>query len=399
MKSAGTIGQLPQPGEPPGPLPPDIEIRTLSPGSSVREGKVVSLTLRAEGTLRDDYWEMHARKQGFTEADLAGDKRPGASKPREAMEQDAFLLGGARGEIVIQQEYPDTRRTDYSSIPKTRPRQEIIDPLHQDRPQTTQIPEIHTQAHHTAEYNRSVNKQSEMRTDYTNDMWRRPHEQPVLTVLNQPVSIGTAAANTPMSHATQPPYTKSEGMSQQQSGLIPIQSSQLIMTAPPFSTPIQAQNPSQSSTVRYVARVLSQPQSKPRSLSSGFTDRMLQMWPPTPQASQNVYTHNQQAQQSLHPPQSPMPKMRHSTTADSAQQGDMPYFGMPEMAQGYPAPSPCDHQTQRQYPDLLPDWSEERQLRGVQALERTTTHYHHLFSDDTREGLLVASPTASDSYL
>jgi hypothetical protein len=27
----------------------------------------------------------------------------------------------------------------------------------------------------------------------------------------------------------------------------------------------------------------------------------------------------------------------------------MPYFGMPEMAKGYPAPSLCDHQTQRQY--------------------------------------------------
>jgi chromatin structure-remodeling complex protein RSC7 len=270
---------------------------------------------------------------------------------------------------LISSEYPDTRRTDSSSILKTGPRQEITGPLCQDRSQPSAIPEIHTQAHHAAEYNRSVNRQSEMRTDYTNDIWRRPHEQPVFTALNQPVSIGTAAANIPMSHATQPPYTKSEGMSQQQSGLIPIQSSQPSMTAPPFSTPIQAQNPSQSSTVRYVARVPSQPQLKPRSLSSGFTARMLQMWPPTPQASQNVYTHNQQAQQSLHPPQSPMPKFRHLTTAGSAQQGDMPYFGMPEMAQGCPAPSPCDHQTQGQYmhkgstpsPAITQAWSGQQQ--------------------------------------
>jgi len=96
---------------------------------------------------------------------------------------------------------------------------------------------------------------------------------------------------------------------------------------------------------------------------------MLQMWPPTPQASQNVYTHNQQAQQSLHPPQSPMPKFRHLTTAGSAQQGDMPYFGMPEMAQGCPAPSPCDHQTQGQYmhkgstpsPAITQAWSGQQQ--------------------------------------
>ncbi|KAK7714179.1 hypothetical protein SLS64_004278 [Diaporthe eres] len=94
--------------------------------------------------VRDDYWETKARKQGFTEADLAGEKRPGASKAREAAaaaEQNASLLGGPQGEIVysnnpaqfggaphpqlIQQEYPDSRRTDYSSILKTGPRQEI----------------------------------------------------------------------------------------------------------------------------------------------------------------------------------------------------------------------------------------------------------------------------------
>ncbi|KAI7788969.1 RSC complex subunit Rsc7 [Diaporthe eres] len=128
--------------------------------------------------VRDDYWETKARKQGFTEADLAGEKRPGASKAREAAaaaEQNASLLGGPQGEIVysnnpaqfggaphpqlIQQEYPDSRRTDYSSILKTGPRQEITGPPYQDRSQPTAMPEIHAQAHHAAEYNRSVNQQ------------------------------------------------------------------------------------------------------------------------------------------------------------------------------------------------------------------------------------------------
>ncbi|KAG9249733.1 chromatin remodelling complex Rsc7/Swp82 subunit-domain-containing protein [Emericellopsis atlantica] len=36
--------------------------------------------------VRDDYWEQHARMQGFTETDLAGEKRPGAAKDREAVE-------------------------------------------------------------------------------------------------------------------------------------------------------------------------------------------------------------------------------------------------------------------------------------------------------------------------
>jgi hypothetical protein len=34
--------------------------------------------------VRDDYWELKARKQGFTEEDLAGEKRPGATKARDA---------------------------------------------------------------------------------------------------------------------------------------------------------------------------------------------------------------------------------------------------------------------------------------------------------------------------
>ncbi|KAH8788749.1 chromatin remodelling complex Rsc7/Swp82 subunit-domain-containing protein [Diaporthe sp. PMI_573] len=351
--------------------------------------------------VRDDYWETKARKQGFTEADLAGEKRPGASKAREAAaaaEQSASLLGGPQGEIVysnnpaqfggaphpqlIQQEYPDSRRTDYSSILKTGPRQEITGPPYQDRSQPTAMPEIHAQAHHAAEYNRSVNQQREMRTDYMNNMWRRPHEQPVSAALTQPVSVGTADASIPTSRATQSPHATSAGMSQQHSGLVPSQSPQLMMTAPPYSNPIQAQNPiSQSSTMRGMAQVPSQPQSKPTSLSSGSTASMpqtaqgygyqpsSQMWPPTPQTPQYGYTHNQQAQQSPHPPQSSTSQMRHSSTSGSVQQGGMPYSGMPGMAQGYPAPSPYDHQTPRQYmhqgstpsPAVTQAWSGQQQ--------------------------------------
>src|ERR1700712_2476602 len=53
--------------------------------------------------VRDDYWETKARKQGFTEADPAGEKRPGASKAREAAaeaSQSSGMLGGPHGEIV-----------------------------------------------------------------------------------------------------------------------------------------------------------------------------------------------------------------------------------------------------------------------------------------------------------
>jgi hypothetical protein len=39
--------------------------------------------------VRDDYWESKARKQGFTEEDAAGEKRPGAAKAREAAAAEA----------------------------------------------------------------------------------------------------------------------------------------------------------------------------------------------------------------------------------------------------------------------------------------------------------------------
>lgn len=370
--------------------------------------------------VRDDYWETKARKQGFTEADLAGEKRPGASKAREAAaaaEQNASLLGGPQGEIVYSNspaqfggaphpqliqpgmigtvsprnsnrthrltllEYPDARRTDYSSILKTGPRQEITGPPYQDRTQPTAMPEIHAQAHHTAEFNRSVNQQREMRTDYMNNMWRRPHEQPVSAAISQPVTVGTTDASIPASRATQSPHTTTAGLSQQQSGVVPSQSPQLMMTAPPYSNPIQSQGPiSQSATMRGMAQVPSQPHSKPTSLSSGSTASMPQtaqsygyqpsgqMWPPTPQAPQYGYTH-QQPQQSPHPQQSSTSQMRHSSSSGPVQPAAMPYSGMPGVTQGYAAPSPYDHQTPRQYmhqqstpsPAVTQAWSGQQQ--------------------------------------
>lgn len=55
--------------------------------------------------VRDDYWELKARKQGFTEADLAGERRPGASKARKAAsaaalaERSASRFGGRQVEF------------------------------------------------------------------------------------------------------------------------------------------------------------------------------------------------------------------------------------------------------------------------------------------------------------
>ena len=56
--------------------------------------------------VRDDYWEMKARKQGFTEDDPAGEKRPGAAKQRAA---------AASEQQAQQQAQPLTSRRQNSS--------------------------------------------------------------------------------------------------------------------------------------------------------------------------------------------------------------------------------------------------------------------------------------------
>lgn len=222
------------------------------------------------------------------------------------------------------------------------------------------MPEIHAQAHHAAEFNRSVNQQREIRSDYMNTMWRRPHEQPAsATISQQPVTVGGAESSIPTSRAAQSPHAASTGISQQHGGMVPSQSPQLLMTAPPYSAPIQAPNAiSQSSNMRGMVENSTQQRSQPTRLGSTASipqpgygyQASNQMWPPTPQTPQYGYTHAQQAQQSPHPQQSSSSQLRHSSASGPVQPGTMPYSGMPGMTQGYPAaPSPYDHQTPRQY--------------------------------------------------
>lgn len=70
--------------------------------------------------VRDDYWETKARKQGFTEADMAGEKRPGGTKAREAAaeaaQSAASMVGPAHGEIV----YANANPPQFSAAPPSQ---------------------------------------------------------------------------------------------------------------------------------------------------------------------------------------------------------------------------------------------------------------------------------------
>ncbi|KAL1878515.1 hypothetical protein VTK73DRAFT_7943 [Phialemonium thermophilum] len=331
--------------------------------------------------VRDDYWENKARKQGFTEADLAGEKRPGASKAREAAaeaasHQNAPLLGGPHGEIVysntptqfggapqpqlVQPEFNDSRSRDYSNILKTGPRQEITGPAYQDRTQTTPIGELHAQAHHAAEFNRSVNQQREMRSDYMQNYWRRPHEQPQSSALNQP--LNTTDAPPSSSRPAQSPHTTTSGL--QQPGVVQNQSPQMMITAAPYSQSIQAQNPVNQQSLRGSSGSI--PQNP-----SNYNYPPSQMWPPTPQTPQHGYSaYTTQSQPSPHSQQPSAPQLRHPSTGGQVQPSTLPYSGIPGMGQGYGAPSQgmyATDQTPRQYihqntaasPAVTQGWSQQ----------------------------------------
>ncbi|KAF7549361.1 hypothetical protein G7Z17_g6448 [Cylindrodendrum hubeiense] len=62
--------------------------------------------------VRDDYWETNARKRGFTEADIAGEKRPGATEARKAAE-------AAHNNILLAGPYPQTDSSKYPGLPSS----------------------------------------------------------------------------------------------------------------------------------------------------------------------------------------------------------------------------------------------------------------------------------------
>ena len=168
--------------------------------------------------VRDDYWETKARKQGFSEDDLASEKRPSASKPKESVAEAPHGNAAtamnmlAQGEIIYsnaptqfhanaQMPGPvgmggimsgnlaslgyittaeDLRARDYGNI--HRPRQDMTGLPYQDRTQSSSIAEIVNQAAQTADLNHAINRQRGIRGQYLQDAWRRPHEPDVSSV-------------------------------------------------------------------------------------------------------------------------------------------------------------------------------------------------------------------------
>jgi hypothetical protein len=165
--------------------------------------------------VRDDYWESKARKQGFTEEDAAGEKRPGAAKAREAAAAEAthasamafahssaytgnntdYLsaaanpmqpfggLNPAPGSMPtvsgepFQHPTTDLQPRDYSGV--QRPRHELTGAPYQNATRPSPSGEILNQAAQTAEINKQLEQQRKGRKEYLTEIWNRPHEPPV----------------------------------------------------------------------------------------------------------------------------------------------------------------------------------------------------------------------------
>ncbi|KAF7546113.1 hypothetical protein G7046_g9404 [Stylonectria norvegica] len=337
--------------------------------------------------VRDDYWETKARKQGFTEADPAGEKRPGAAKAREAAEaQNNVLLSGQHPEIVystnpgpfpgppqphlvqpgmsgplpgnpprmpgltIGSDLNDNRPRDYSGILKGGPRQEINGPAYQDQTRPSPLGEIHSQAHHAAEFNRSVNQQRDMRQDYIQGIWRRPHEQPSSGINQQPVA-STDSSSLPTSRPSHSPHTTLA-----QPGMVSSQSPQMMMSSTPYSQSLNTQNNLSQAPIRGMAQSPTQSNTRPSlpgsgSMTQGTPGYNYQsgqsMWAQSPQTPQHGYGSYTTQGQPPHPSQSPASHLRQPSAGQM--QPNMQFPGMAGMPYGasqgmYPA-----DQTPRQY--------------------------------------------------
>lgn len=300
--------------------------------------------------VRDDYWEAKARKQGFTEEDAAGEKRPGAAKAREQAAAEAShanaLTALPQGEIIYSNAghgfdgqppgmssvslaplsmihiQADDLRSASMGGNAIRPRQEITGPAYLDRSQPSNGNEILSQAGQAAEYNKQLSQGREHRHKYLDDYWRRPHEQP--TTEAQP---GATDMNTVAPQDLQSPQAVA-GMSQHRSQDQMASSQMLAQNYGGYSNQQQAM----TSPVQTMHRGIPQPQMHQNSSGMNMGGSALRQTP-----SYGAYSQSQ-----MWPPAQPQPSplsQSHVSAYGQPQQqhhSPMPPPQMPQQSMGYP---------------------------------------------------------------
>lgn len=179
--------------------------------------------------VRDDYWEGKAKKQGFTEDDMAGDKRPGTGKARDVPAADPVhpeVVGGMPTQDITYKDVPlpadlsghlplpnphapipmihaDLR--EYGNIP--RQRQDLGAIPYQDKIQSSPAADVMHQAGNAAELNKNITQQRNFRTKAFQDSWNKTIEPPPPTTqqkmdqsptLNQSPHPRSTTSNNPL---------------------------------------------------------------------------------------------------------------------------------------------------------------------------------------------------------
>lgn len=303
--------------------------------------------------VRDDYWEAKARKQGFTEDDPAGEKRPGAARAREQAAAEAAanhanaMNSLPQGEVIYSNAGmgpdggpPGLGQVSLAPLPMIhlhadelrpnaagvlRPRQELTGSAYIDRTQPSATTEIMGQAIAAADFNKQLAAQRNHRHQYLTNYWEREHEQPVTTTAAEQAGTNTVAPQNLQSPQDVAGLSRGQdSMSQggsQASNYPGYHNQQGMMTSP-----VQSRQMSVSSQMAQNPMGMSGHRQTP---SYGYPQNS--MWPPQqPQQSpmsQNQYGHPQQQQHHspMPPPQMPGQGMGY---AQMGQMGNPAYSGM-----------------------------------------------------------------------
>ena len=317
--------------------------------------------------VRDDYWEAKARKQGFTEEDPAGEKRPGGAKAREAalaaQASHNAMSSLPPGQIIysdgsLDGQPPGVMADSHAPLPMIhlagdelrqgnaygqiiRPRQEPTGPPYQDRTQSSNPSEVYNQAQQAAEYNKSLGLTRTHRANYLDDYWRRPHEQPATQAEQGAQDTTTVAPQHLQSPQTVAGRAPQDSMGHSGSQMIPNAYTGYPNQQNPMASPIQSMNRSmpagQLPQTSPAMNIGSAHRATP-SYGYGGSNQFFQ--PPQPQPSPLPHGGPLQHSQQYHQTPMPPPQMPQQPPIGYGQMNQMTSPAYMNRSMYQPSPSP-----------------------------------------------------------
>ncbi|KAL4916251.1 chromatin remodelling complex Rsc7/Swp82 subunit-domain-containing protein [Aspergillus aurantiobrunneus] len=323
--------------------------------------------------VRDDYWESKARKQGFTEDDLAGEKRPGGAKAREAAAEAAnaanMLPTLTHGDVIysnalenvpsnlsigsggsLSQPLPmihmatttdDPRLREYNSMPRSR--QELTGQPYQDRSQPSTAAEILNQATHTADFNKILTSQRSFRQKGLDEFYAKQREASVSAAQSQPGQIESSTSVAQPLHSPRLSTAGVLGSTPAQPNMMPqppmmpsqagFQPPTMHQQPPVAQSPLRAMPPVRPELMHQRANPALAPQAGPY----GYPSQQQQIWgQPPPQPQPSPLSSNPQG----------IPQY--------SQIQQQPPGSQPQQPQHQQSPSPLTHNLPQQHPSQSP---------------------------------------------